>query len=170
MKFNDIYNFLVEGVDGSYLKAVDSGDIEAVQSMVNDRAKKMGYTIGPVYHGTKSKFNKFDFSQSYENKFWVTNNKSDIERGEVGAQGRGVILSLYAKINNPADWDAYEKSSHLQHDGYDGAILKDSDSEYTAFVFKSSQVKFTDPITYDDSGKIIPLSKRFNSKNNDMRY
>jgi len=34
----------------------------------------------------------------------------------------------------------------------------------------SVRVKLADPVTYDDSGKIIPLSKRFDSGNEDVRY
>lgn len=37
-------------------------------------------------------------------------------------------------------------------------------------VFDSSQIKSADPITYDDSGNIIPLSERFNSSEKDIRY
>ncbi len=32
------------------------------------------------------------------------------------------------------------------------------------------QIKSADPITYDDAGNIIPLSERFNPKNEDIRY
>lgn len=43
--------------------------------------------------------------------------------------------------------------------------------ETTHFIaFNSSQVKLTDPVTYDENGNIIPLSKRFNEKNADIRY
>lgn len=37
-------------------------------------------------------------------------------------------------------------------------------------VFDSSQIKSADPITYDDSGNIIPLSERFNENERDIRY
>ena len=41
----------------------------------------------------------------------------------------------------------------------------------THFIaFNSSQVKLTDPVTYDDNGNVIPLSKRFNRENEDIRY
>lgn len=42
----------------------------------------------------------------------------------------------------------------------------------TVYVFfdPQSQVKSADPITYDDEGNIIPLSERFNPKNEDIRY
>ena len=31
-------------------------------------------------------------------------------------------------------------------------------------------VKSADAVTYDDEGKVIPLSERFNAKNDDIRY
>lgn len=37
-------------------------------------------------------------------------------------------------------------------------------------VFNSTQIKQTDPITYDDMGKVIPLSERFNDYNPDIRW
>ena len=40
---------------------------------------------------------------------------------------------------------------------------------YTFFNPKE-QVKSADPITYDDNGDVIPLSERFNAKNEDIRY
>lgn len=37
-------------------------------------------------------------------------------------------------------------------------------------VFNSNQIKSLDPVTYDDKGKVIPLSERFNRKKDDIRY
>lgn len=37
-------------------------------------------------------------------------------------------------------------------------------------VFQPEQIKQTDPVTYDDAGNVIPLSKRFNTENQDIRY
>ena len=37
-------------------------------------------------------------------------------------------------------------------------------------AFKSSQIKQSDPVVHDDNGNVIPLSQRFNPKNNDIRY
>lgn len=42
--------------------------------------------------------------------------------------------------------------------------------QYAYILFKNNQAKYTDPILYDDKGNIIPLSKRFNPLNPDMRY
>ena len=37
-------------------------------------------------------------------------------------------------------------------------------------VNEPNQIKQIDPVTYDDNGNVIPLSQRFNSENNDIRY
>lgn len=47
-------------MDADYLAAVERGDMETAQRMVDEAAKKAGYEIGPVYHGTKTKFTEFD--------------------------------------------------------------------------------------------------------------
>lgn len=36
--------------------------------------------------------------------------------------------------------------------------------------FKPSQLKYSQPFTFDDNGKLIPLSRRANFNNPDMRY
>lgn len=37
-------------------------------------------------------------------------------------------------------------------------------------AFEPNQIKLADPVTYDDNGNVIPLSERFNRKNNDIRF
>lgn len=59
-------------------------------------------------------------------------------------------------------------SEELQNLGYDGVIQSEYGDE--AVAFNSSQIKSADLVTYDDSGNIIPLSERFNSGNEDIRY
>ena len=46
--------------DAEYLAAVERGDMETAQRMVDEAAKKAGYNVGPVPHGTTSgPFNEF---------------------------------------------------------------------------------------------------------------
>ncbi len=65
--------------------------------------------------------------------------------------------------------------------GFDGIIdtsvyykfrnMNGMDSGTTHYiVFDSNQIKSADTVTYDDNGKVIPLSERFNPENNDIRY
>jgi hypothetical protein len=53
----------------------------------------------------------------------------------------------------------------------DGIIVDDQEFGGTSYViFDSSQAKSADPVTYDDSGNVIPLSERFNEANEDIRF
>ena len=59
--------------------------------------------------------------------------------------------------------------------GYDGLIVKNPDwgkkvGQTIYLAFHPDQIKVTDPVTYDDAGNVIPLSKRFNKRNADIRY
>lgn len=78
--------------------------------------------------------------------------------------------------------------SALEHSGYDGIIDRTVNEKfgtkrkygkgmngvypdtYHVIAFDSNQIKSSDPVTYDDKGKVIPLSKRFDPTNPDIRY
>ena len=53
----------------------------------------------------------------------------------------------------------------LEEMGYDGIIAEDE-----MVVFESNQIKSADPVTYDDEGNVIPLSKRFSEESDDIRF
>ena len=61
-----------------------------------------------------------------------------------------------------------EFSDELRKMGYDGVIQSEQGDE--AVVFDSEQIKSADPVTYDDDGNVIPLSQRFNSRVQDIRF
>ena len=61
-----------------------------------------------------------------------------------------------------------EFTDELKNRGYDGAIQSDYGDEAVAFY--PSQIKSAEAITRDADGNVIPLSKRFDSKNDDIRY
>lgn len=52
---------------------------------------------------------------------------------------------------------------------YDSAEGSDAGAGSIGVFFNPNDVKSADPVTYDDNGNVIPLSERFNSKENDMR-
>lgn len=65
--------------------------------------------------------------------------------------------------------------------GYDGIIDYNvpnkfrnmdgvNEDTFHTIVFDSNQVKSLEPVTYDDAGKVIPLSERFNTESPDMRF
>lgn len=95
-----------------------------------------------VHHGTSVKFSKFSIKKGNQPIIWFTSNKSSVEAGEVGAQGKGHIMDLYVSIKNPAGWKEYEKYGlgQLKGLGYDGVILS-NDRGFDGFVFEPNQLK-----------------------------
>ena len=61
--------------------------------------------------------------------------------------------------------------------GYDGVrvyfetdAMVDERNDYYYVAWFANQIKSSEPVAKDDNGNIIPLSKRFNSENDDIRY
>jgi phage/plasmid primase-like uncharacterized protein len=97
------------------------------------------------------------------------------------------LHNLYVKMRRPlvydykggtwADQSYSELIQQAKDERRDGVILKNTrdaiDSDIVSDVvvfFKSHQAKLSDPVTRDDVGNIIPLSKRFDPKQEDIRY
>jgi hypothetical protein len=74
--------------------------------------------------------------------------------------------AAYAKANG---FDGV-KVTNVFDDG--GRSPKKQRKPATVYIFftPQKQVKSADPVTYDDSGNVIPLSERFNQANDDIRY
>jgi hypothetical protein len=96
-----------------------------------------------VYHGTASKFNKFDLDKSTQGIIWFTSDKNEILNGEIGASGKGYIVEAEVTIDNPAGWDEYDKLGLFELEReYDGVVLPNSSNkEFTCFVFDPKQIK-----------------------------
>jgi hypothetical protein len=85
---------------------------------------------------------------------------------------RGAYKDVPYKTRDVADW--------ARENGYNGVIFKNirdngaygrtPAGDVYVFFKPELQVKSADPVTYDDNGNVIPLSERFNSNNNDIRY
>lgn len=96
------------------------------------------------YHGTGIRFQKFNLKYSTQGIIWFTSNKQEILDGNVGAQGKGFIITAEIAITNPAGWDEYHKKSigELIRDGYDGVILDNTESQdKDYFVWDTKQIK-----------------------------
>lgn len=187
--------------DEEYLAAVKSGDLDSAQKMVDSAAKKAGYNIGPVYHGTIEKFTKFDNKKTGKNDLglwgrghYFTSNK-DTSKSYALRQGDDIsIIKAYIKIKNPLilkvgddliirmpdgsntkDWVGYNLDgskikSYAQENGHDGVVQLKRNGEIGDLVaYHPNQIKSADPVTYNDQGNIIPLSRRFNDSTDDIR-
>lgn len=90
----------------------------------------------------------------------------------------GRVYDFYSNTKQvPLDSDLEFNPMTLSHNdrtlieskGYSGFTLP-STKKPEHVVFDSKQLKLANPITYDDAGKIIPLSKRDNFNISDIRY
>ena len=65
-------------------------------------------------------------------------------------------------------------TAYLMESGYDG--IKDTGGKgggenHTVWIpFRSKQVKSAEAVTYDNNGKVVPISERFSESNPDIRY
>jgi len=261
--------------DTDYLSAVQKGDTQTAQRMVDEAAKAAGYTIGPVYHGTPTGgFNVFDKRMRGETSgvsreaFSFTTNQKAAENYSKRLGDEAVRLDAGLRVANDAmrrfdddvaaqeyfsskgytsvedgmlpefDWGSIEDVPEFIKElrGYAkdlkpinpdlassfidaakvmsstkavpevkrvflripenapvfqatpstlGMVMRDFSAEREPtkagivelpgneriyYVADSSQVKLADPVTKDAQGNVIPLSKRFQSSSEDIRY
>lgn len=91
--------------DAEYLRAVESGDMQTAQRMVDEAARKAGFTSGPWYHGTPiGRFNRFDKHQTMHTGFHFGD---DATAGKFafmdGAEGD--VIRAYLNVVNPIRMD-----------------------------------------------------------------
>lgn len=81
-------------------------------------------------------------------------------------------LEQISSMTKDEQWEAI--SDVLEQNGYDGIkYLNEYEGDrnsYSYIATRASDVKRADPVTYDDQGKVIPLSERFNEGSEDIRY
>lgn len=258
--------FSLTRANDEYMKAVESGNVEEQQRLVDEAAKNAGYDSPKVFHQTGERFWEFKtdnpvagaYDSETPNGIFFKSNDHDIGVGgnyvETGRGGE-IQMAAYLRMENtlhfsdrkeanawyvknvpgyeaaqtemkkavePFDrqidalddeffvndsiseeeydrqWnnlieklretenkyrkrlreilDDYFLTGNSVYDSieldYDGHRYIDGKREnvHTYIVFDGSQVKSADPITYDDSGNVIPLTERFDSGNRDIRW
>ena len=111
-----------------------------------DRARAMGFDVDQTYyHGSAVDFDAFDPDRAIGTQYWSTTSKADIEAGEVGAQGKGVIKALRHKGSNPAGWREYDNLGidEIQGRGFDSIQLPD-DGSTTLIALKPEDYRSVD--------------------------
>lgn len=106
-------------------------------------------------------------------------------KNELAAMSEQERVDLFAKyLANQGDKYALQHMVHAypyneqgrllesmkKHLGRDGVVWRMNDDTVQYVAFDSSQFKESDPVTYDDEGNVIPLSERFNTEKEDIRY
>ena len=262
----DRFRYSLTRANDEYMKAVESGNVEEQQRLVDEAAENAGYDSPKVFHQTGERFWEFKtdnpvagaYDSETPNGIFFKSNDHDIGVGgnyvETGRGGE-IQMAAYLRMENtlhfsdrkeanawyvknvpgyeaaqtemqkavePFDrqidalddeffvndsiseeeydrqWnnlieklretenkyrkrlreilDDYFLTGNSGYDSieldYDGHRYIDGKREnvHTYIVFDGSQVKSADPITYDDSGNVIPLTERFDSGNRDIRW
>lgn len=201
--FGQSVSDLIGAMDAEYLAAVEAGDMEKAQRMVDEAAKAAGYT-SRVFHGTVDK-EPTELSKSFEagEGVFTTDNPDvahifrfereyggvitevyDGDADEYVEVEPGALLELYVRPGKQLDLSKtgidpqrFTDDTSLQartlreamRDGYDSILVPDvregvgewTEKGTTTILFKTSDLKRSDPVTRDDAGNVIPLSKRF---------
>jgi hypothetical protein len=177
--------------DAEYLAAVERGDMETAQRMVDEVANAAGF-YGPLYHQTKSTADFKVFNNRVEGGIKGIY-AGDIDHMEDAGYGDRE-LEVFVKITNPLTeqelgffkGDTGEIATlgnlaespydpkwvnRMQKKGYDGILWSGGrGTGQIAVVFDSSQIKLADPVTRDDAGNVIPLSQRFDETRPEITF
>lgn len=69
---------------------------------------------------------------------------------------------------DPTQWG--KEYDGIQYENQFEAADPGWDNDLSYIAFSSDQLKYADPVTYDDNGEVIPLSQRFQTEDPDIRY
>jgi hypothetical protein len=164
--------------DQDYLAAVERGDVETAQRMVDEAARAAGYNQSG-WHGSSSNepFTVFRTDNTPTTGWRGLGAYFGAEEQSSGF-GSNNLRKFYLKLDNTLDTtfsdlmdrfdDPIEARQTLQREGYD-SVSSDPVAGAIA-VFEPNQIKSADPVTRDDQGNVIPLSQRFNEENPDIRF
>ena len=178
--------------DAAYLKAVKDGDMETAQKMVDEAAKKAGYTIEAYHAGTVEDTFSREFSGSglvgvRSGHIFFAGNKDAADYYAEPESGR-TTRRYYLRSDNLREFDGGSPRDNADkanieafqnEKDYSGTVTRgvvDGDRETDVFTLPynedgtTTQAKLADPVTRDDKGNVIPLSQRFNEDAPDIRY
>ena len=153
----DVYDAVYSDVANSISEEFDYDDLLL---NYNEWASEKG--IYAFYHKQSNPF-IYDCEDAKWNKIKVP----DEARADIGTETTNTrTLARWAFEHG---YDAIRLDNVNDFGGWK---VKDATKYATIWAFKNpqSQLKSADPVTYDDAGNVIPLSKRFNPKNDDIRF
>lgn len=231
-------------MDAEYIAAVNRGDMETAQRMVNRAARMAGYDSSSEYQGSIAfngatpSSNPYYESKEERKEAWENGDyEGDMSLGDyvdfgidthdiewqlthpnalrsASASGRTSILNLRNAVNSKdrkikiyravdanikegsirnGDWVTPSRSYALEHiymqswkkgriieqevsiddlwwDGNDINEWGYDDGKGYAYKDTKNNRKLLNAVTYDDNGNVIPLSKRFNPRKEDVRF
>ncbi len=176
----------LKDLDADYSEAVKSGNRRKMQALV-DRAAEAAMPksvvrdesgkLLKVYHYTNNDFTVFDRGMArtgneMDGFFFAPDTESTREYGKrrIAAYLNITNLALDPVLDREFNDSGTLLREKLAAQGYDGVARTENGKVYEYMVFDSNQVKYADAVTYDDDGNVVPLSQRFDTANEDIRY
>ena len=171
-------------IDQEYLAAVEAGDMETAQRIVDEAAKAAGYTER-MFHGTSSQPGDINSSITrFAPPSWWTRDKAQAQRF-ANATVEGWTPKVYEaylnvgqsmELSSPQAAEDFIRAPWMQEIIKSGKTPEGTPDTFTVkgrdwlIPLRADQVKSADPVTRDDAGNIIPPSKRFQKTSDDIRY
>ena len=165
--------------DAEYMAAVESGDVEAQQRMVDEAAKKAGFKVTAFRKDNVDGIEVYDPSKTSYGAVYFSEQEKTAER--FGGVLRPVN-KFYLKLENAATKEDTARGSSsdltaeevgaLVEQGFDSVRgdVRNVKGATEIAVFNPNQIKSAEPVTKDESGAVIPLSQRFNEKKSNILY
>lgn len=176
----------LKDLDQDYMKAVRSGDRTRMAELVEQAAEaampasvirdKSGRLL-KTYHHTGNRFTVFDRNMArtgteMDGFFFAPDPDSTSEYGSnmITAYLNITKLAMDPKLDRKFNDSGTLLREKLAYQGYDGMARTENGEIYEYMTFDPEQIKSADPVVYDDRGRVVPLSERFNFHNPDIRY
>ena len=174
--------------DAAYLAAVEAGDMETAQRMVDEAAKAAGYSTKDFWRSVKrdgergellSRENSYvtdsvDAARDYKQGLNYALHRVYIKKANVlRVDNIGELKDALPEEDFNSDGYLFEELDRqsirdaVWDLGYDTVrfsdISQDNSREHDSWLLKDSgAIKSAMPVTRDESGQVIPLSQRFN--------
>ena len=84
-------------IDTEYFDAIDSGDMDKVQRMVDEAAKRSGYTSPLLYHGSEAEFNEFEPNEFITEQNGLSQIKGYFGEDKEYSESYGNVREFYLK-------------------------------------------------------------------------
>lgn len=144
-------------------------DLEHIVQNLSNELELKSYANGTYRWHTEGRFWDVPVGDVYSTKEDANDGKFFAAINALKEKYDGILSNMsFDDQTTYVQYNGSEITDLLKKIGYESAMDTPDGGEIV--VFDSSQVKSADPVTYDDDGNVIPLSKRFDKSNKDIRY
>lgn len=152
--------------DRAYMAAVEKGDTATAQRMVDEAAKKAGYTVGPVWHGTTSEDENFtvfkphhDFERTTLGFHFGTKEQAayrirDLENRDKGLRRFWLKAEAPMRMHDLNGWEPLDMAHELHRMGYM------DNQEFNSALATDQKAKTAEDIQRAYQDHIIPVFER----------